>query len=322
VGPDPREARLLALAGRQHRTISRAQLLALGLGPSAIAYRAQHGRLHRVHPSVYTVGPPPGTPLERAAAAVLACGPGPGPGPGAALSHTSALTLWALQKRWSGPLHVTAPSDHRRPGIVVHVSGTLRRTDVRTQLGIRATSPARTILDCAPDLGPARTARAIDDARLAGLLRVPELGELLRHLPRHPGRAIVEPLIDTEHGPTRSEFETAFLAFCRRFSLPRPQVNVHVCGYEADALFGAQRVVVELDSWRFHQGRRRFESDRNRDAIRLAAGFVTYRLTWRRFVDAPEFEAQQLHAVLAQRSEATRPFSRASVPGARSAPRT
>ncbi|MDQ2896272.1 MAG: type IV toxin-antitoxin system AbiEi family antitoxin domain-containing protein [Actinomycetota bacterium] len=295
MGPDPREARLLALAGRQHRTITRAQLLALGLGPSAIAYRAQHGRLHRVHPSVYTVGPPPGTPLERAAAAVLACGPG------AALSHTSALTLWALQKGWPGPLHVTTPSDHRRPGIVVHVSGTLRRTDVRTQLGIRATSPARTILDCAPELGSRRTARVIDDGRLAGLLRVRELRELLVRLPRHPGRSVLGPLIATDDGPTRSHFETDFLAFCRRFGLPRPQVNVHVCGYEADALFGAQRVVVELDSWRFHQGRPRFESDRERDAVRLTAGYVTYRLTWWRLEHAPEREARRLQAVLAGR---------------------
>ncbi len=295
MGPDPREAGLLALAGRQHRTITRAQLLALGLGPSAIAYRARHGRLHRVHPSVYTVGPPPGTPLERAAAAVLACGPG------AALSHTSALTLWALQKRWSGPLHVTTPSDHRRPGIRVHVSRTLRPTDVRTQLGIRATSPARTILDCAPDLGARRAGRVVDDARLAGLLRPRELRELLVHLPRHPGRSVLAPLIASEDGPTRSDFEKDFLVFCRRFGLPRPQVNVQVCGYEADALFGAQRVVVELDSWRFHEGRPRFESDRERDVVRLTAGYVTYRLTWRRFEQAPEREARRLRAVLAGR---------------------
>lgn len=299
MGVDPREARILALASRQHRSVTRAQLLAIGLLPSAISYRAEHGRLHRSHTNVYTVGPPPGTPLERAAAAVLACGAA------AALSHGSGLTLWGLQRRWNQPLHVTASSQHRRSGIVVHISRTLRRTDVRIQLGIRVTSPARTILDCAPDLGSERTARAIDDARLAGLLRLPELEELLSHLPRHPGRAIVAPLIDTEDGPTRSEFETAFLAFCRRFGLPCPQLNVQVCGYEADALFGAQRVVVELDSWRFHQGRPRFESDRQRDAIRLAGGFVTYRLTWRRLQDTPQLAAQQLRAVLDQRSGAT-----------------
>lgn len=175
--------------------------------------------------------------------------------------------------------------------------------------GSPARHPARTRrgggLDCAPDLGPDRTARAIDDARLAGLLRLPELDELLSHLRRHPGCAIVAPLIDTEGGATRSEFETAFLAFWRRFGLPRPQVNVHVCGFEADALFGTQRVVVELDSWRLHQGRPRFEGDHDRDAVRLAAGYVTYRLTWRRFEREPEREAQQLRAVLDQRSAAT-----------------
>jgi hypothetical protein len=50
------EARIAAIAGRQHRNISRAQLLELGVGPGAITHRLRSGRLHRQHAGVYAVG--------------------------------------------------------------------------------------------------------------------------------------------------------------------------------------------------------------------------------------------------------------------------
>jgi hypothetical protein len=80
-------------------------------------------------------------PLERAAAAVLAGGPE------AVLSYSSALSLWGLAKAWTFPLHVTIQGgDRRAKGLIVHRSRTLPRKAVRAQLGIRATTPARTAL--------------------------------------------------------------------------------------------------------------------------------------------------------------------------------
>lgn len=302
----PLEAEIAALAARQHRCVTRQQLLGLGLGSAAISYRARTARLHRVHVNVYVLGPPPGTPLEFAAAAVLACGNG------AALSHSSALALWGLQPHKKGPVHVTARGQRRRPGLVVHVSGTLTAADVRLQLGLRVTSPARTVFDCAAELG-SRLPRVIDDGRIAGLLHLAALADLAQRLNNHPGRAAIAQHLGLEAGPTRSDFELAFLAFCTRFGLPHPRINVTVAGFEADAWFARQRVVVELDGWRFHQGKTRFESDRERDAARLAVGIVTYRMTWRRLIDTPQREAQRLRAVLA---------SRESRPGPRSERRT
>jgi predicted transcriptional regulator of viral defense system len=79
---------IAAIAAKQNGNITRRQLHGLGLSNSAIANRVATGRLHRVFRGVYAVGRRAITPQERAAAAVLACGPG------AALSHSSAMALW------------------------------------------------------------------------------------------------------------------------------------------------------------------------------------------------------------------------------------
>ena len=115
--------RLVAeIAGTQHGNVTRAQLRAVGLGSKAITYRVATGRLHRQHRGVFTLGAPAATPLERACAAVLACGEG------AALSHGSAMTLWGFWRRWDTPLEVTVTSAYpRHEGITVHRSATLTR---------------------------------------------------------------------------------------------------------------------------------------------------------------------------------------------------
>ncbi|MGH2869606.1 MAG: type IV toxin-antitoxin system AbiEi family antitoxin domain-containing protein [Solirubrobacteraceae bacterium] len=286
---------IIALALRQNGLVTRAQLLEIGLGEAAIAWRCRTGRLFRVYLGVYGVGRPPITPLERATAAVLACGPG------AALSHSCALTLWGLEKRWTAPWHVTTPADRRRPGIVAHRARGLSRTDLRVQLGVRVTSPARTMLDCAPDLSERRLARAVADARLRGLLHLGQLADVTGRFPFHPGRRALLATIEEAGPPTRSEFENAFLGFCALFELPRPQLNTRVAGYEVDALFAAERVIVELDSWAHHRERASFERDRNRDADTLAAGLVTVRITWPRFTRSPRPEAKRLETILAAR---------------------
>ncbi len=173
---------------------------------------------------------------------------------------------------------------------------------MRTQLGIRVTSPARTALDCAPQLQTRRLTRLVNDARLRGLLGPHELADVVARFSHHPGASRISAVLARSWGaPTRSEFEDAFPAFCQRFGLPAPQINTFVCGYEVDALFAAEGVIVELDGWEFHRHRDAFEGDRNRDADTLAAGLVTVRITWERISQTPHEEAERLHAILARR---------------------
>jgi putative AbiEi antitoxin of type IV toxin-antitoxin system/uncharacterized protein DUF559 len=292
---------IAVIAAKQNGNITTEQLLGLGLDMSAISYRVRIGRLYRVYRGVYSVGRPPITPVERATAAVLACGRG------AALSHGSAMTLWGFWRRWDEPFEVTVPGDRRPGGIVVHRSARLSWRDVRTHLGVRATSSARTVLDIAPRLDDTQLKRTVRDALHSRWLTESQLGELLARQRHRPGGRRVASLIGLPGTPPRAGWEDEFPAFCAAHGLPAPVMGAVVCGYVVDALFAAEKLIVELDSWEFHRDAIAFQTDRERDAVTLADGFGTLRITWERIKQAPGREAARLRRILAQRRAALSP---------------
>ena len=285
------EISIVRLASRQHGNVSRAQVLALGGNDNMIRHRVRTHRYFRSFTGVYSLGRAPRTALEIASAAVLACGEG------AVLSHMSALALWGLANRWPKRPEVTVPCDRRPKGITVHRTTSPTRKDVRKHQGIPVTSPARSILDCAPRLTDAQLARLVNDALLGGHLRRAHLAELLqrRHCPR------LLPFIETGDGPTRSQFEDAFKRFCKRFRLPEPKINTKICGHEVDAYFEQDKLIVELDGYEYHSSRSSFESDRLRDARMLELGIATIRITWDRLMNEPQTEARRLLRILQER---------------------
>jgi very-short-patch-repair endonuclease len=249
---------------------------------------------------VYSLGSAAMTALERASAAVLACGAG------AALSHESALALWGLSDRWQQRMHVTVPGDIRRPGILIHRSPSLTSKDTRRHQGIRVTSPARTVLDCAPRLSKKRLTRIVNDGLREGLLKPGALEDVALRFPLHRGHKHLIPLLDSpkNSAPTRSEFEDGFIVFCANHNLPRPKINTRVGKHEVDAYFEAEGLIVELDGWDFHKDKASFERDRTRDADALAAGLPTVRITWDRMTLSAAPEAARLRKILASASAA------------------
>ena len=139
--------------------------------------------------------------------------------PEGVLSHGSAASLWGIFDRWWTPFEVIVDAARRRPGSRTH-RAKLDRTDVRRHLGIRVTSPARTIFDIAPRLTDKALTRAVNELRIERRLKLEHLAELAARLPRHRGASRVRPLIETSRGPTRSELEDRFAAFAARFDLP------------------------------------------------------------------------------------------------------
>ncbi len=282
------------MARGQHGYITRRQLLDCGLGRRAIDWRLDQGRLIRVHQGIYAVGHLPSNPFDRAYAALLACGQH------AVLSHGSAAAVWGLEKHFKAPFEVTVPVKRCRSGIVTH-RAELHRADRAVNRGLRVTAPARTLLDLAPRLSARQLERATDDLRVAGLLRLERVGEVLERYRRHPGASALSRVLESPNGPTRSDWELAFIDFIKRYDLPMPLINAKVGPYEVDALFPAEKVIVELDSWKHHQTRTSFRKDRRRDGLTLSWGYVTIRITWERLEDEPEREAKQLRLVLNQR---------------------
>src|SRR5207302_6414175 len=149
---------------------------------------------------------------------------------------------------------VVVPRDRRPNGITVHTSRTLHRRDLRTQHGVRATSPARTLLDIAPRVTDAQLRRAVNNA-LHSWMTESQLADVLERTPTHRGWRLLVPFIKNGHGLSRSELEDAFLRFCERYGFPRPLTNVMVGGYLVDAYFPSHKLIVELDSWQFHSTR-------------------------------------------------------------------
>ncbi len=147
------------------------------------------------------------------------------------------------------------------------------------------TSPERTIREIESRLTRKQFTRMVKDAWLEHRL----------------DKAAVTRLLGYPAEPTRSEFEEAFRRFCRRFGLPKAVTLATVHGYEVDALFLAQRLVVELDGWEFHADRVAFGSDRDRDADLLDFGYETVRITWDRLHETPAREAARLKRILARR---------------------
>lgn len=294
------DRRIADLARLQHGVVSRAQLLELGITEAEIKWRIRVGRLHPVHRGVYLVGHAKPLPLAPEIAAVLACGPR------SVVSHRSATTLFRILPSVRGPIEVTVVgADRRRRGITVHQTPTLARRDVRTLDRIPLTSPARTLLDVSPLLPFATLERAVAEAMARRIVRQQHLED---QLARNPGRAGTPSLLALVDGATpsltRSEAERKLLALLRAAELPAPETNQRLFDYEPDFLWRDERVVVEVDGFRFHSTRRAFEADRRRDADLAARGYTVLRITWRQMADHP-------HAVVARNAAA---LARASIP--------
>jgi very-short-patch-repair endonuclease len=293
----------VALAERQHGVVAQRQLIALGLSQRAIERRLESWRLRLVHREVFAVGHLRLSQQGRWLAAVLAYDDG------ALLSHRSAAALWGLSRPWAPAVDVTALAGRqgirRRERIWIH-RGRLHPEDRTVRGGIPVTTVARTLFDLAEFVSFRRLESAWEEADRLNFLQLRAVEDVCE---RGYGRRSLKPIRrllaeGRAATVTRSPLEDDFATFCRKHRLPMPSFNTTALGYEIDALWPAQRLAAELDSWEFHRHRAAFERDRIRDAALQVAGYRTIRITDRRMNNEAAVLASELRALLGRSIQA------------------
>lgn len=101
-----------------------------------------------------------------------------------------------------------------------------------------------------------------------------------------------------DEAPTRSLLERKLLRLCRGHRIPAPRVNVPVGPFLVDFLWEQHRLVVEVDGYEFHRGRRSFEADRTRDAELIMLGYRVVRFTYRQVTEQPAVVASRIRGLL------------------------
>jgi very-short-patch-repair endonuclease len=280
-----RDREIARVTGKQRTLATAEQLYACGISKRAIEYRLASGRLRVVFRGVYTVAPGELPPFALELAALLAVGDN------SFISHRSAAFVWGL--RATPPSQVEVSVFGRccgaRKDIRLHRVQKIRQDELCRHEGLWVSSPARAVLEVAAD------------ARLDGLAEMVEKGvtervltprKLEAVLARHRGRrgsARLSEVLGDESATTitRSKAEKAFLKLIRDARLPPPETNQRLGRYVPDFMWREQRLIVELDSYRFHGGPDAFQNDREKDLVYRDSGFDVLRPTRNHVIHQP-----------------------------------
>jgi very-short-patch-repair endonuclease len=267
-----------------------------GIDNDGARARVRTGRLHRIHQGVYAVGHDGLTLDGRFMAAVLAGGPR------AVLSHWAANALAGLI-RWdeNRRIDVTVPDRgaRARPGIRFHRARSLDPRDTTRIRGIPTTTPARAVLEIAPQLSDDRLKRLVRQAQAEEAANVRQFAATLRRANGHRATTRLAALIATGPAATRSSHEDIVLDLILEAGFEHPRVNERLDAgtpqYRPDLRWPAQRLILEVDS-RWHDGRLAQELDATRQADLEAAGERVLRTTLVQATQRPQQLIARLHA--------------------------
>lgn len=292
--------RIMQIASRQLGLVTTTQLAACGLGRGAIAHRRRTRTLLPVAPGVFAVGRPPDARFARHLAATLSV-----TGDGW-LSHHAAAEVWGLvaaDERRPVDLLVIGTTPRPRPGVRLRRTQRLDPADRSRRGVLPVTNVARTIVDLGTVLSVDALERVTAEAFALHRCSAAQVRAAMDRAPGSRGTRVVRAVLERAEGPrrTRSEAERRFLSVVRAAGLGDPRMNVRIGGYEVDAVWPDERVIVEIDGYAFHGSRRRFERDRRRDAELQAAGWLVFRTTWRGITDEALATTARLASVLAVR---------------------
>jgi very-short-patch-repair endonuclease len=227
--------------------------------------------------------------------------------PPAVASHRSAAALWGF-----GPIpdDVDVLIPHRRKprprsGIAIHRSLDFDIRDFSSLSGLPVTNPLRTLVDLgavAPEaVEPAVASTAISRLVVPSAARA-ELDR--RSVGGRPGLGPLRAALDDwplgDEAPN-SELEILVAKMLRRHRIYGFEFHRLIAGFEVDFANSARRTVLECDGWEFHSSRTAFESDRHRDVVLAAHGWLVLRVTWWQVVEEQAATAELIKSAVDHR---------------------
>jgi very-short-patch-repair endonuclease len=287
------EGRMARIASRSHGVITRSELLEAGVTPTEIRRRVRRGILISIHRGVFRVGHSAPSIEASYLAAVKACGER------AVLAGLAAAHLLGLMKERPPRIEVIAPTYRRVRGVVTRRDQIGARESGRWR-GVPVTSVQRTLVDLAAVLHEGELARAFHQADVRHHITPDQVGAVLDRRHNWPGARKLRRVIWGEAPLTLSRLESRFLERLRAARLPQPQVNSRVDSRYVDCRWPEHRLIVELDSFRYHRTRHAWEQDRQREREARARGEDLRRYTWRDVEEEPEPMLADLRQLMAR----------------------
>jgi very-short-patch-repair endonuclease len=267
-----------AIVAEQGGVVSRAQLLARGVSRWAIDRAVSSGRLHRLHPGVYSL-PAPELLSQDAhlTAALLAAGAG------AILARGTAAWRWELIPAPPLTIELLTPGQNR-----------LRPDDTTHDGRFPITTVPRTLLDLATHYNHRALLRALAEAEFHHDTRPADIQRTLRR--GHPGSANLRAALDAHapgHGKVKSELERRFRRLLIKHGIALPLRNEELGPWTVDCLWPQHRLVVEVDGGQ-HTRPAQASRDHDRDLWLRRHGYTVRRYSDKQLTHQPDAVIEDL----------------------------
>lgn len=278
------ESLMGSIAATRYGLITMDEALGAGISREAVRRRVRAGSLIEIAPRVFRVAGAPRSWQQRAMAASLWVGDN------GAVARGAAGALHRLDG-FPPPvaIEVSTPRTLKSNQRLLRLCRTPYWIDEDRVVirGIGVTSIERTLIDMAGRVGEQRLEVAVEDALRR---RLTEPGKIMRRLQTLPanqhGRTLLSRLL-MERGaerPAESGLEVKAIRLLREEVYPRP-TRQKVLDDEGrfvgrvDLVGFDRRLILEVDGFRFHSGRRAWDRDRERRNGLTALGWLVLHVT-------------------------------------------
>lgn len=221
---------------------------------------------------------------------------------GAHLSHRTA----ALHHGW-GVLHSPEVPEliaSRTRRIPVPDDVYLRfRAVTADEVGLRATSPLRTVVDCARDLALPEALAVADSALRSGLVSAEQLARVaLPRTGRRAARQVLDLASDRADNPFESGLRALAIEAADRHWVPQVPIALRDGRVlHADVGDHTTRIALEADSREFHRTREDVRRDCWRHDEMTLAGWIVLRFAWEHVMFNPDWVREVIGWVVGQR---------------------